>query len=123
MYIYIYVYICMYIQIYTYVYKYLYMDTYINICIHMYIYKATLRSCTSKSMCNVDGSLIRSLLARHRVLLSSNTVFMFSIHMASTGPSNIIHFLFSLPSLRSLTQSLTYIYTYIYTYTYTCIGI
>ena len=26
-------------------------------------------------------------------LLSSSTVFMFSIHTASTGPSNIIHFL------------------------------
>ena len=26
-------------------------------------------------------------------LLSSKTVFMFSIHTASTGPSNIIHFL------------------------------
>jgi hypothetical protein len=33
-----------------------------------------------------------------RTLLSSRTVFIFSIHTASTGPSNIIHFLSGLVS-------------------------
>ena len=50
---------------------------------------------------------MRSELARHSVLLSSSTVFMFSIHTASTGPSKMIHFRFSLPSFRQPTQSLT----------------
>ena len=36
-------------------------------------------------------SLIRSPLAKHRVMLSSSTVFMFSIQMASTGPSITSH--------------------------------
>jgi len=42
---------------------------------------------------------IFSPLLRHNVLLSSNTVFMFSIQMASTGPSNNNHFLYGLSSL------------------------
>lgn len=41
---------------------------------------------------------IISLLGRQSFLLSSSTVFMFSIQMASTGPSRIIH-------LRSLVGS------------------
>ena len=38
-------------------------------------------------------SLMISPLLRHSFLLSSSTVFMFSIHTASTGPSNTYHFL------------------------------
>lgn len=38
-------------------------------------------------------SLIISPELRHSFLLSSSTVFMFSIQMASTGPSNTYHFL------------------------------
>ena len=53
--------------------------------------EATARSCTSKSMCIFLLSLIRSPLARQRVMLSSSTVFMFSIHSASTGPSKTTH--------------------------------
>mmetsp|Transcript_47104 Transcript_47104/g.145274 ORF Transcript_47104/g.145274 Transcript_47104/m.145274 type:complete len:232 (-) Transcript_47104:13-708(-) len=34
---------------------------------------------------------MRSPLNRHSILLSSSTVFMFSIQMASTGPSKTIH--------------------------------
>ena len=56
--------------------------------------EATDRSCTSNSMRMVVGfSLMRSPLGRHSVQLSSSTVFMFSIQMASTGPSNTTHFL------------------------------
>lgn len=36
-------------------------------------------------------SLIRSPFARQRVMLSSRTVFMFSIHKASMGPSKTVH--------------------------------
>ena len=38
-------------------------------------------------------SLMISPELRHSFLLSSSTVFMFSIQMASTGPSNMYHFL------------------------------
>ena len=38
-------------------------------------------------------SLMISPLLRHSFLLSSSTVFIFSIHTASTGPSNTYHFL------------------------------
>ena len=38
-------------------------------------------------------SLMISPLVRQSFLLSSSTVFMFSIHTASTGPSNRYHFL------------------------------
>ena len=38
-------------------------------------------------------SLMISPLVRQSFLLSSKTVFMFSIHTASTGPSNTYHFL------------------------------
>jgi len=61
--------------------------------------EATARSCTSKRAFMVLGlSLMRSPLGRHSVQLSSSTVFMFSIQMASTGPSNITHFLSSVVS-------------------------
>ena len=53
--------------------------------------EATARSWTSNNMCMVLLSLILSLLARQSILLSSKTVFMFSIHRASTGPSHTIH--------------------------------
>lgn len=38
-------------------------------------------------------SLMISPELRHSFLLSSSTVFMFSIQTASTGPSNMYHFL------------------------------
>ena len=53
--------------------------------------EATARSWTSNNMCMVLLSLILSLLAKQSILLSSKTVFMFSIHRASTGPSHTIH--------------------------------
>ena len=53
--------------------------------------EATARSWTSNNMCMVLLSFILSLLARQSILLSSKTVFMFSIHRASTGPSHTIH--------------------------------
>ena len=53
--------------------------------------EATARSWTSNNMCMVLFNLILSLLARQSILLSSKTVFMFSIHRASTGPSHTIH--------------------------------
>ena len=68
--------------------------------------EATARSCTSNNMCILLVSLILSELARHNILLSSNTVFMFSIHKASTGPSQITHLWSSVVS---------YMYMYMYT--------
>lgn len=52
---------------------------------------ALFRFSTSKTSlhCSVIG--IRSPLARVRILLSSRTVFRFSIQMASTGPSQVSH--------------------------------
>ena len=47
-----------------------------------------------------------SPLFRHSFLLSSSTVFMFSIQMASTGPSKTTHLrsgLVSLAALRNVT--------------------
>ena len=50
-------------------------------------------------------SLMISPLVRQSFLLSSNTVFMFSIQMASTGPSNTYHFLSGVSLLEpSLTR-------------------
>ena len=47
------------------------------------------RSSTSKCSVTFGRSMgMRSLLARVRMRLSSMTVFMFSIQMASTGPSS-----------------------------------
>jgi hypothetical protein len=56
--------------------------------------EAAKRSIDSKIM--LIGLLIAIIypLFRHNFLLSSSTVFMFSIHKASTGPSKINHFRF-----------------------------
>eukprot|EP00976_Prorocentrum_cordatum_P079734 1183682-Prorocentrum_minimum.AAC.2 len=53
--------------------------------------EATARSATSKIMFMRPCMAMISPLLRHSFLLSSSTVFMFSIQMASTGPSNITH--------------------------------
>ena len=45
---------------------------------------------------------IRSPLAKVNILLSSSTVFKFSIQMASTGPSQTIQILFLLSLLLDL---------------------
>lgn len=55
--------------------------------------EATSRSMGSNIRLVVLASWMISPLIRHSFLLSSNTVFMFSIQMASTGPSKISHFL------------------------------
>ena len=47
-------------------------------------------STSNKSLARLDICIL-SPLARVRSLLSSNTVFKFSIHIASTGPSKMIH--------------------------------
>ena len=52
---------------------------------------ATARSMTSNRHFILSLSLMRSPLARHSVWLSSSTVFMDSIQIASTGPSKIVH--------------------------------
>lgn len=62
--------------------------------------EATARSCTSKSMCIFAFSLMRSPLARQSVMLSSSTVFMFSIQSASTGPSKTTHWYSSFSVVR-----------------------
>mmetsp|Transcript_37397 Transcript_37397/g.96688 ORF Transcript_37397/g.96688 Transcript_37397/m.96688 type:complete len:320 (+) Transcript_37397:5238-6197(+) len=49
------------------------------------------RSWTSKTILQLSVIGMRSLLASVRILLSSSTVFRFSIQMASTGPSHTIH--------------------------------
>ena len=54
---------------------------------------ATSKSMGSKIKLVVGASAMISPLFRHNFRLSSSTVFMFSIHTASTGPSNINHFL------------------------------
>ena len=53
--------------------------------------EATARSWTSKIMFMLALIWMISPLLRHSFLLSSSTVFMFSIHTASTGPSNSTH--------------------------------
>jgi hypothetical protein len=50
---------------------------------------AAARSPTSKIMDIVPLMAMISELGRHSFLLSSSTVFMFSIQMASTGPSRM----------------------------------
>mmetsp|Transcript_15451 Transcript_15451/g.43930 ORF Transcript_15451/g.43930 Transcript_15451/m.43930 type:complete len:222 (-) Transcript_15451:444-1109(-) len=52
---------------------------------------ATARSSTSNIIVVTGDSLMISPLFRQSFLLSSRTVFMFSIHTASTGPSRRIH--------------------------------
>lgn len=49
------------------------------------------RESTSKITRILLFRAILSLLARHSVLVSSSTVFRFSIHKVSTGPSKTIH--------------------------------
>eukprot|EP00965_Chrysotila_dentata_P177755 5871810-Pleurochrysis_carterae.AAC.2 len=52
---------------------------------------ATARSSTS-NMIDIEGDILTiSPDMRQSFLLSSSTVFMFSIHTASTGPSNTTH--------------------------------
>merc|ERR1719387_1606023 len=48
------------------------------------------RFSTSNTILQLSVIGIRSLFARVRILLSSRTVFRFSIQMASTGPSQTI---------------------------------
>ena len=61
------------------------------------------QSSTSKSMRIVlPLSLMRSPFGRHKVRLSSSTVFMFSIQMASIGPSKTTNFLSSVVSELAL---------------------
>ena len=57
--------------------------------------EATERSSTSNMTRFVSARGMISPELRQSFLLSSSTVFMFSIQMASTGPSNIIHLMFS----------------------------
>ncbi len=56
---------------------------------------ATERSSGSNIIVIVLVSLMISPELRHSFLLSSITVFMFSIQIASTGPSNRIHLRFT----------------------------
>ena len=49
------------------------------------------KSCVSNSIFIWSLIWIISLFIRHKRLLSSRTVFIFSIHCASTGPSKTIH--------------------------------
>ena len=53
--------------------------------------EATARSCTSKIIDIAADIAIISPLIRQSFLLSSSTVFMFSIQIASTGPSKLTH--------------------------------
>ena len=46
-------------------------------------------------------NLMISPEVKHNFLLSSNTVFMFSIQTASTGPSNTIHSLYGISPLAA----------------------
>ena len=62
---------------------------------------ATAKSMTSKSIFISIFNLMRSPFARHRVMLSSSTVFMFSIHSASIGPSKTVHFRTGVSSLTA----------------------
>ena len=56
---------------------------------------ATARSSTSNMTRLVSASGMISPELRQSFLLSSRTVFMFSIQIASTGPSKTIHLMFS----------------------------
>ena len=56
---------------------------------------ATARSSTSNMIVFVSESGMISPEFRQSFLLSSSTVFMFSIHSASTGPSKAIHLMFA----------------------------
>mmetsp|Transcript_66610 Transcript_66610/g.210908 ORF Transcript_66610/g.210908 Transcript_66610/m.210908 type:complete len:292 (+) Transcript_66610:2718-3593(+) len=67
--------------------------------------EATARSATSKIMFISPLIATISPLLRQSFLLSSSTVFMFSIQMASTGPSKTTHFRMSLVSRAMLRNS------------------
>mmetsp|Transcript_14312 Transcript_14312/g.34806 ORF Transcript_14312/g.34806 Transcript_14312/m.34806 type:complete len:357 (+) Transcript_14312:1594-2664(+) len=70
--------------------------------------EATAKSATSKIMFIAPDIAIISELGKHSFLLSSSTVFMFSIQMASTGPSSTSHFRLGpvcCASLRNCTAS------------------
>ncbi len=74
-------------------YYYMYL-----LCVILYIEltvagEAASRSIGSNMRLVVGASWMISPLIKHSFLLSSSTVFMFSIQIASTGPSNISHFL------------------------------
>lgn len=72
--------------------------------------EATAKSCTSNNMWMNGVNLILSEFAKHNILLSSSTVFMFSIQRASTGPSHTIHWWSSVVSWKGLivnTESLS----------------
>ena len=69
--------------------------------------EATARSFTSNIIVIVEGNLIRSPLLRQSVLLSSSTVFIDSIQIASTGPSQQIHFFALSPAATALQASRT----------------
>mmetsp|Transcript_14314 Transcript_14314/g.34835 ORF Transcript_14314/g.34835 Transcript_14314/m.34835 type:complete len:288 (+) Transcript_14314:1548-2411(+) len=67
---------------------------------------ATAKSATSKIIFMSPCMATISPLFRHNFLLSSSTVFMFSIQIASTGPSKTIHLrsgVVSLVALRNVT--------------------
>ena len=53
--------------------------------------EATARSCASKIIDMTSDIAMISPDMRQSFLLSSSTVFMFSIQIASTGPSNMTH--------------------------------
>lgn len=55
--------------------------------------EATLKSITSNSILIDGSSFILYPFAKHSIILSSKTVFMFSIQRASTGPSKITQFI------------------------------
>jgi len=57
--------------------------------------EATLRSSTSNMMRLFSAKGMISPELRQSFLLSSSTVFMFSIQIASTGPSKTIHLISS----------------------------
>ena len=57
---------------------------------------ATAKSATSKIMFIDEDMAMISPEFRHSFLLSSSTVFMFSIQIASTGPSSTTHLRFGL---------------------------
>eukprot|EP00955_Chlamydomonas_euryale_P061806 358184-Chlamydomonas_euryale.AAC.2 len=66
---------------------------------------ATARSATSKIMFMRPCIEMISPELRHSFLLSSSTVFMFSIQIASTGPSNMTHLRSGLVSRAALRKS------------------
>mmetsp|Transcript_31112 Transcript_31112/g.92663 ORF Transcript_31112/g.92663 Transcript_31112/m.92663 type:complete len:211 (+) Transcript_31112:583-1215(+) len=66
---------------------------------------ATARSSTSNIIVICSLSCMISPETRHSFLLSSSTVFMFSIQIASTGPSNMTHLRSGLVSRAALRKS------------------